>query len=48
MPSLGTIIGWIIVIVVVLAIWRNPAAAGHFVFTTLPAKVSSFFGSVGG
>lgn len=43
-----TIIGWIVLIVVVLAVWRNPAAAGHFLFTTVPAKISAFFGSFGG
>jgi hypothetical protein len=39
-------IGWIVLIIVVVVIWRNPAATGHFLFTTLPAKISAFFGNV--
>lgn len=40
-------IGWLILIVVVVVIWRNPSGTGHFLFTTIPAKVSAFFGAVG-
>jgi hypothetical protein len=41
-----TLIGWAAVIVIGVVIWKNPSAAGHFVFTTIPAKVSAFFGGL--
>ncbi len=41
-----SLIGWAALIVVGIIIWRNPSAAGQFLFTTIPAKVSSFFGNI--
>jgi hypothetical protein len=42
-----SLIGWIALIVVGVVIWRNPAATGHFLFVTIPGKISSFVGSIG-
>jgi hypothetical protein len=41
----STIIGWIIFIIVVMIIWKNSAAAGMFVFHTVPDHVEAFLGS---
>lgn len=38
-------LGWAALIVVGIIIWRNPAATGQFLFTTVPAKVNAFFGN---
>lgn len=41
-----SIIGWLALIAVVVIIWKNPHAAGHFVFVTVPSKFSAFFGNI--
>lgn len=44
LPSMRTVIGWIIVIVVLMAIVRNPVSSGHTVshaFSSLMAFISS-------
>lgn len=41
-----SLLGWVALAIVVTIVWRNPSAAGHFLFTTVPAKVSTFFGNI--
>lgn len=40
-----SLFGWLALAIVAVIIWRNPASTGHFLFTTVPAKVSAFFAS---
>lgn len=41
-----SILGWAALIIVAVIIWREPSATGHFLFTTIPNKVSAFFSGV--
>ena len=41
-----SVIGWATLVIVVVIVWRNPSATGQFLFTTIPAKVSAFFGNI--
>lgn len=41
-----SLIGWATLLIVGVIVWKNPAAVGHFLFTTIPAKVSTFFGGI--
>jgi hypothetical protein len=41
-----SLLGWAALIIAVVIIWRNPSATGNFLFTTIPAKVSAFFGNI--
>ena len=41
-----SLLGWAALVIVVVIIWKNPSAAGNFIFTTVPAKVGAFFGNI--
>jgi hypothetical protein len=41
-----TLLGWLALAIVLVVIWKDPHATGHFLFTTVPAKVSAFFAGI--
>ena len=41
-----SLIGWVALAIVVAVIWKNPAGTGHFLFTTIPAKISAFVSGI--
>lgn len=41
-----SLIGWVAFAIAVVVIWKNPAAVGNFLFTTIPAKVTAFVSGI--
>lgn len=41
-----SLIGWVVLAIAIVVVWKNPSAVGNFLFSTIPAKINAFFAGV--